>query len=64
MRLEQEVRDLQNADNSDLDDFVRVNWDPSEIPEDTRDPDQIVDWLDRRGVISDVGHKESIGVWN
>jgi hypothetical protein len=54
MRLEQEVRHLQNPDSSELGDFVRVNWGPSEIPEDVHDPDQIMDWLDRRGVIADV----------
>lgn len=54
MRLEQEVRHLQNPDSSDACDFVRVNWGASEIPDDTHDPDQIMDWLDRRGVITDV----------
>jgi len=53
MRLEQEVQHLQNPDSFELGNFVRVNWGPSEIPEDVHDPDQIMDWLDRRGVIAD-----------
>lgn len=52
--MEQEVQDLQNPEDSERGGFVKVNWGAGEIPDDVSDPDQIMDWLDRRGVIHDV----------
>ena len=50
--IESEVRDLQDPETSLRGTFVRVNWgDLNEIPNDTQDPNQVMEWLDRRGII-------------
>ncbi|KAF9521116.1 hypothetical protein BS47DRAFT_1335217 [Hydnum rufescens UP504] len=50
--LQQEVCDLRDPEGSGRGRFIRVNWgDPDEVPKDVNDPDQIVDWLDSRGII-------------
>lgn len=63
-RLEREVQELQDPEGSIRGSFVRVNWgDFNEIPEDKENPDQIMDWLDKRGIINDVSvelHKDGI----
>lgn len=50
--IESEVNDLQRPADSRGEKFVKVNWGhSSEIPEDVEDPVQIMEWLDRRGII-------------
>ena len=53
--IESEVNDLQRPADSRGEKFVKVNWGhSSEIPEDVEDPVQIMEWLDRRGIIDYV----------
>lgn len=51
--LEHEVESLYRSDTSGRRDFVKVSWD-GKAPEDPKDPDAVMEWLDERGVINRV----------